>query len=553
MSLDGFLSDCASRYESDIHQVWQIARTPGYHTRIQDGAKAHSTRENMDYALALLQRGHADDIARAHDVIEAMLSLQQTDPTQTHYGIWGWFCEELPQQMNPADWNWADFMGVRIAQMLHEHLPLLKPDTRQHLRTALHHASWSIFRRNVNAGYTNIAIMGAVVCASAGEILNQPELLDYACRRLNNVLQLAKSTGGFAEYNSPTYTRVAVEELERAHMIVGNADFLATAQQLRHVAWRMLAERFHPATGQMAGPHARAYADWISPELVEYLSSQTGAEVRPHITPGNAVNMLPTCLLVKPLPCPPELAERFKKLPRDPYDVTTRFEIKETGDVIGTTWLTHDACVGSVNRGLGWIQQRPMMGYWRTPEDNAVALRLRMLMNGHELASSRCRQMQKESRILSTWQLLTNAGHHHVNLNKPADKLFDMSELSLQLFIQGRNVSVRRLSAGRYELFAGDWRAVAHTSAGEFCGEPIFWEAYQKDDMACVQAVLYRGPAHKINFADAPLKIAMVIELLHATQSPGDEMIESSATQDNHILWRWRDLSVLAPVQSEPI
>lgn len=553
MSLDGYLKDCESRYDASKHLVWQIARTPGYHTQIKDGTKAHPTRDNMDYALGLLERGTPADVARAHDVIGVILPLQETNPEDSHYGIWGWFCEERPQQMNPADWNWADFIGARIAQMLVVHAAKLRAETTEKLRVALGHASRAIIKRNVQPDYTNIAIMGAVVTAAAGEILSDAKFLEYGRNRLARVLEVANNTGGFTEFNSPTYTRVALEEVERALLMIKDPATRESAEQLRHIGWRMLAERFHPATGQMAGPHARAYSDWIPATLAKYISDQTGASVQPHLAPGKAFELQPMHELVTPLPCPDEFKDRFKKLPTDPYEVTTRFAIQAAGDIIGTTWLSGGACVGSVNKGIGWIQQRVLLGYWKTPQDSAIALKSQMLLNGHELASSRCRQTQKGPRVLSTWQLLTNSGHHHPNLNRAEGSVFEMTELAVRISIQGTGVEVRALGENRFELVAGSYRAVIHAPAGECCGRPLVWEVARTDGMAAVQAVLYRGPATRVDFHKAPLKMAVGLELLEQSQPITAAPISAVAQPDGSILWRWNDLSVAGPVASEPI
>lgn len=78
----------------------------------------------------------------------------------------------------------------------------------------------SIFRRNVTTDYTNIAIMGAVVTAAAGEILERPVLLAYARRRFLSLKESIEENGSFNEYNSPTCTVIAIEELDRLSFLV---------------------------------------------------------------------------------------------------------------------------------------------------------------------------------------------------------------------------------------------------------------------------------------------------------------------------------------------
>jgi hypothetical protein len=72
----------------------------------------------------------------------------------------------------------------------------------------------------VGADYTNIAIMGGGVCAAAGEMLGEAGLLDYGRRRLQRMVEHTAYHGGFNEYNSPTYTMVALWETERTLHLV---------------------------------------------------------------------------------------------------------------------------------------------------------------------------------------------------------------------------------------------------------------------------------------------------------------------------------------------
>ncbi|MBL7373529.1 hypothetical protein INQ23_29865, partial [Escherichia coli] len=71
-----------------------------------------------------------------------------------------------------------------------------------------------IMRRDVGPAYTNISVMGARVTLAAGELMRDAKLLDYGRKRLTGLLDYTRQQGGFNEYNSPTYTMVALEEVE---------------------------------------------------------------------------------------------------------------------------------------------------------------------------------------------------------------------------------------------------------------------------------------------------------------------------------------------------
>ncbi|GAA2855668.1 hypothetical protein GCM10010517_13870 [Streptosporangium fragile] len=569
--LDAYLARLDARYDAEARMPWCRATGPGYHTRVPAGSRAHQTREAADYALALLRHGGPGRVARAGEVLEALVGLQVTDPLAEHYGIWGWFLEEPPRMMAPADWNWADFIGVRLAQVLAVHGDLLDAGVADRVRTALYHAAMSIFRRNVDPEYTNIAVMGAVVSAAAGEILRTGFLLDYGRRRLDAVLALFHETGGFTEYNSPAYSRVVLEELERAALIVADPAFGALAEELRRHTWAALAERFHPGTGQLAGPMSRAYHDRLPPDLAAYLAAQTSAPVvvraeeassaegtlpGEEALPGERVpqgevlqdgkapsgekvsqgEKVPSGEetapgeedetgappLVPPLPCPDETAARFRALPADPFELRTRFSSGEHGETVGTTWFTEDACLGSANEEFAWTQRRPLLGYWRTPDDPAVVLRARMLLNGHDLSAAWCRQAQDGPRLLSAWWLSYDSGDFHPALDKPPGSVFDVGDLRLVVSLSGRGVRAEDLGGGTFALAAGDRRALVHTAPAAFLGEAAPWRAVQEDREARIEAVLHAGPRRPVDFHEAVLTAAFALELLGPERAPGD-------------------------------
>ena len=159
--IEEYLSDCDARYSEERRMLGTRWEGPGYHTRVPNGTWAHPTRESLDYALGLLVSGDPARTERAASVIDGVLSLQDTAPTSKTYGIWPWLLEEPLSEMDPPDWNWADFCGARLAQMLRGYAERLPEDLIRRMRAGLGHAAWSIFRRNVGPGYTNIAIMGA--------------------------------------------------------------------------------------------------------------------------------------------------------------------------------------------------------------------------------------------------------------------------------------------------------------------------------------------------------------------------------------------------------
>ena len=71
----------------------------------------HQTRENMMYASALFDSGTPSYIERGKKIALKIAALQDKEEASPTYGIWSWFYEEPLEEMDPPDWNWADFLG----------------------------------------------------------------------------------------------------------------------------------------------------------------------------------------------------------------------------------------------------------------------------------------------------------------------------------------------------------------------------------------------------------------------------------------------------------
>jgi hypothetical protein len=544
------LQELDSSYDAAACMLKHPCQSPGYHTQIADGTPVHSTVRALDYALLLLQSGEAERAERAAAVIRAVLALQECDPCAAPFGIWPWFYEEPLAAMSPPDYNWADFCGARLAEMLVGHAAALSAELIADMRAALQRAGMAIFRRNVGSHYTNIAVMGAGVCAVAGEILQDSFLLAYGCRRLERFIAYTREQGGFNEYNSPTYTIVVVEEAERILRLAKDETLRALAGELHEMAWECIATHFHPATGQWAGPHSRAYSDRLRPETSWRLAVATGCAIG-GITPEEAAEQL----VLKPLPCPEKYRHYFQD--HDRHDcVVQQYNRREPSShsTKGTTWFDGDVCLGSVNHDSMWVQRRPVIAYWKNGASNAL-LRLRFLHDGKDFASAFVRNAQSEGRLLSAVGMLSDQGDHHCHLDRPANGIFSAEDFRLRYELQAEGASVKELYDERFLLQAGERMAAVHCHAGRFDGQEVRWEAGVADGRAFVDAVCYQGVRRDFDFkqlADTWLFVAM--ELLYVGEFPSDLGFDAHPEEASAVAWSaWQNYGLSVAISRQPL
>jgi hypothetical protein len=512
-----------------------------YHSRLRAPARAHPTRESASHALRCLASPDPEDHVIARKILEQLLPLQIVDPTDIHYGIWGWYAEEPPREMAPADWNWADFMGVRLLQILHDHGDRLSLDLAVRVRIAVEHAAWSIFRRNVGPSYTNICAMGAVVCITAGETLPEPRLLDYGVLRLRNMLQALEFNGGFPEYNSPTYTMVVLEELERLLHLASHPEARAVAHKILARTWQLIADQFHPGTGQWAGPQSRSYQNWLDAEKVQFFEARLkGGKIKVRSADGYVAEAIE---LGHPVDCPEEIRTRFFELPAAPYQYRHCWVNRPDGSPaqVSTTWFTNDATLGSMDGENTWDQRRVILGYWRTPEDPAVRLRLRLMHNGRDFVSGMTRNRQEDSRILTGFYFTTGGGDFHPYFDRPRGGVFSTRDLRIRYEIEGVGAQVEEIAPGLFELRAGSHKVVLRTGPIRFDGLAAQgWSCGRDGQLVWVDGIFHSGEGRAFHPAGmGESSAAAALELLPVAQEPSPHSIQESE-RDGERLFRWQ-------------
>lgn len=551
MNLQAYVDDRESTLDPQTCMPGRAFKGPGYHSTFEDGTWVHETREALDYVLALLKLEHPQASVRVPKIISSVLALQQTDPTHPTYGIWPWLYEEPLEQMAPPDFNWADFIGVRLAQLLKCHTHQLDENTQEQLRTALNHAAWSIFRRNMHAGYTNIAVMGALCTAAAGELLDQPKLLEYAQIRFQNVVDHVAFHQSFVEYNSPTYTTVLLEECSRAYVLCEDPLVRALCNELLTTAWQIIGEHFHPATHQWAGPHARAYKQLLTPFINQTIGHGLDRHIPVH--PLNHDQMTHQAHLFATHPCPDELLGLFDA-DKTKIPLTIHCQFVDHGKVkqVGTTWMNDTATLGSINIEDTWNQRRPVLAYWKTANDPAVSLRVRFLHDGYDFASGQIRTVQKDNNILIALNLLDNKGDTHVGLDRPEKPVFNISSLKLQWELAGQDVSVDRIDETRFEFVAGDYRAILHTAHGQFADQKITWDCETIEGGVSVTATCYKGDPRDFDLREIKVfRLACALELIPNSQIANDQKIQIQPVDTSGYKAQWGDHELTVPQACE--
>ncbi|MBL7185087.1 MAG: hypothetical protein ISS70_02080 [Phycisphaerae bacterium] len=514
------LSKQDERYDPAEQMIRRPFSSPGYHTTLK-GGYVHPTRDSLDYAVALLDSGQPDRLKRAEQILRRVISLQDQDPENRTYGIWSWFAEEPLDKMSPPDWNWADFCGTQLLQVAIDHMDRLDADLQRQIRESILHAGRAIKRRNVGPGYTNIAVMGAYVTLVAGEHFDTQELADYGKARLKRFYDHTFSQGSFSEYNSPTYSIVAITELARMLRHVKNAESRKLLRELNRFAWSHVARHFHAPTGQWAGPHSRCYATLLRDSTRAYIQRAAHGQV----------SFLPESAALESLNahrlgarCPPDLLDYFTSL-GEPRVETEAFakNSPDTHDIIGTTYLHPDYTLGSVNIGDLWNQRRPLLAYWQT-EAGVVAMRLRCLHDDYDYSSAGIFAVQDQGDILGAVVFATDGGDTHISLDRIKNATIKAKDLRLRLQFEGAIDNLKLPARPRLNqpirISSGPVNVDLQIPHAVFADYPVSTETTR----TAIDVVLYRGPEKSINFKN----IGEAAVIFALTVSTGQDQIENN-------------------------
>lgn len=419
----------------------------GYHTYI-DNDTVHVVYRSLVYAAALLHSKATGCQERALTIIDNILGMQDTDESSPTYGIWPYYLEEPLARMKSPDWNWADFNGKVLAYLLLEQREVLSADMAARIERGLYHAAASIIRRNIGPDYTNIHLMGAYVTLKAGELLENREFVQYGRNRLKKEYSFVTANGGFSEYNSPTYTILALEEIGRMLKHVKDPEASEMAVLLNDMAWECLANHFHEPTGQLSAPHSRCYENISGKGFLSFIHVGTSMKLNLMEEEELEYGLLWDDMLIS---CPEKYWHWFQPL-REPRFIRETFykgvdliaddEIRvliEKGmpQLESATYMNPHFSLGSFAEYDLWNQRRPLMAYWGTP-GHCAYLRLRCLHDGQDYASAILRTSQQENHVIGGVCFVRDHGDFHFILDplKDGGKL-KASKLALRFEIGG--------------------------------------------------------------------------------------------------------------------
>ncbi|MBE6757570.1 MAG: hypothetical protein E7552_03345 [Ruminococcaceae bacterium] len=534
---DRYMQYWDKQYDTDARmvRVWRGAN--GYHSKLSE-CTVHAVRESLEYAYNLLRRDAHGDRARARNILYRVLPLQDIDPTRNTYGIWSYFLEEWSEEMDMPDWNWADFNAKSLLRMLLTASHALTDDLKARMKDAIWHACCAIINRNVNPHYTNISVMGAYVTCVAGEMFGWDEVLAYGKRRLQGLYEYNKQNGSFSEFNSPTYTFVVLHDLGDFIVDVQNSEYKRMAEELADMAWETVALHYHKATGQMAGPHYRAYAYLLADAT--RVSIERALEHKVRLVKDYDV-LVNGCGYDGNLRCPDKFIPYFtENCGERVLDQTFAH------DQMAYTYMNDTYTLGTLHIENMWNQHRDVLGYFGTVEA-PFAFCLKCTHDGWDYCSGVAGSVQDKGRVLSVVGFMTNGGDTHINLDKVKNAQISAKDFRVQWEFYGEigKLGVTESADGTFIVTdkASGFAVTVGFPFVSFDHYPVHFEVTRNGNCLGVAAVLYHGERATIDFGN--MNEAMLITFCEA-DSKGTTPSVVSTAENGCVSARFANLAVSA-------
>lgn len=498
-ALDSALKESDLRFDPRLQLMRGVVGQVRYHTRLEPGTAIHATRESVEYASALFETRDPVRHALAEVILRKVLPMQDRNPESPSCGIWPWFYEEPLEKMSPPDWNWADFIGAPLAEMLLRNEKKMDPALAEDMRQSLYLAACAIRKRDVRLSYTNIAIMGTYVTIMAGTLLQDAGLLDYGKKRLRRFVEFTENYGGFPEYNSPAYAVICLIELSRMLRDFRDVEDLTLVNAIHERVWEEIAVHWHAPSRQWAGPHSRSYSTLLQTGALSYLQAGLGdrAVLTDEILPRPAGSIL------LPVHCP----ERFVSCFSEPFPRRShRMSISEEKPVFeGCMHMEPGFVLSSAQRAVFWNQARGLVAY-APGEKGPVAMALRFLHDGYDFCCGNLLSRQEEGRVLAGVCLAHDRGDKHPELDRFPDRRIRASDWRLRLEFFNQSSALLQgpwvLGENRVLPFGREaWLGLRFLFArfGEWA--PVF-ETGGDDNLSWIDLVLYQGEEREFLLAD---------------------------------------------------
>lgn len=496
---------------------------PNYHSNLKPGVY-HTFTNNVNFALSVFASEYEKFYPTANEILRKAIACQCRTGECT--GLWPYFYEESLEEMVAPDWNMAEFNTYPMATILRVHKDKLEPGMYELLSEACLYACQAIQKRNLTVLYTNPVVMSIYITALCGELLDKQELIDYSIHKLTKFYLHIMNKGSFDEYNCTGYTLLIVEMFGLILRYVRNEEVLQKTRELNDLAWTMMGEHFHYATGEIAGPNFRKYVNFMSAGDLTKLQTAVSEDLQ-----LVKEKVYSSTDLINQLECPEHLKPLFLEKNKEISSMrllSKGFNYPYLGwPLVDTQYVSGNIAMGSFNMMGAWNQHLPVTAYLGNREEK-FCIRWRVYHDNYDFSSGHGCTVQVKGTAITVTNFHTNRGDTHMDLDPIKDATIKATDLRVRYQIEANAEDIidrvtTKVSDNVCTLDLLGTKATIGFAYAEFTGEKPYFEVTRQDKDIFVDMVLYHGAEKTIHLDQ--LDCAAAVSYLAVGENEYDEPI----------------------------
>ncbi len=460
----------------------------------------HIIRESVFYGLGLMQEDPEANSVTVEKIIRTVCSLQDTNPESPTFGVWPLYMEESLDKQPRPDWNWADFCGRGLLQLLIGYADWFSNETIKAIKTAVNNAAYRIMKRNVSPSYTNISCMGTYTTLAAGEYLQDAELSAYAKERFRKMYSFNTFHQCVSEYNSSTYTIESLVDLSLITKDIHDAEIHEKAMILLDMQWGYTLDHFCPENGQWTGPQSRCYQTVQGNRFLSFL--QVGAGDRVKLIAPEEIEVEPMWLQAGL-----HIPERYIGMltAKDSAFFHRHPVLLDEPEIYASQFRNGNKSIGSFSFCDFWTQRRPVIAYFGT-KDAPCYMRLRCMHDDFDFTSGLISCSQNKNVLLCGMSLCNDHGDRHFTMDPIEGKKIMASRLSFRFEFGGDKGIIKSMTVEKCEngfvVTVGDTVFSIYLGRSSFCGAELTSKWEEDENTKYLDLILYDGEVKKISIED---------------------------------------------------
>lgn len=508
---------CAnSLYGTIMDEVFSLTHNIPYPPSIL----LHPTMESTRYALGLLLTNSPENTQRAKKILNAVLSLQVTDPKKSDFGRFNNYLESYTENTSLSYQDNYLFTAGYLVQILLYSKVSLPRSLKQRIEDAVHSAMFFAFNSEQHIRYSGSIHYLSYIASFAlyGSTFNINEYTNLAENCLRQYYDTTFFNGSFWEHNVPSDIRETALLLGFIKSHITNDECINLIDKLNDLLWKTIAINFHSPTKHLTGPTSNAAKGTSDEYFLDFINICTGKK---HSTlPQEIADVFLKCPATYRIMIDNPTPNHFVRTQVSKGSNTYFFTIAH----IASNYLRHEYTIGSFNLEELWRIHEPVKAYIRSYEsENPYIIKLRVLNNNYDFASAELHSIQENGFVFGHIFLNTNRGNLHQSVDITNGKI-TTSDFRIRFEITG-NIDLLNISSSNKSIVV-KYRSTQLTYTVpyvEFDDIPIKFSFERTDTHYYFDTVLDIPPNYEFDFGKLQKAIYQFALLI---SSSGREMGE---------------------------